>query len=50
MLQESNSFNLNRRFHAVPCGLWPELAAKLAGDSNLPRPLCAAQRVPGELT
>jgi hypothetical protein len=36
MLQESNSFNLNRWFYAIPCGLWPKLAAKLAGDFNLP--------------
>jgi hypothetical protein len=36
MLQESNSFNLNRRISAVPFGLWPELAAKLTGDSTFP--------------
>jgi hypothetical protein len=50
MLQESNSFNLNRRISAVPFGLWPELAAKLTGDSNLPRPLRAAHHILGELT
>jgi hypothetical protein len=50
MLQESNSFNLNHWISAVPFGLWPELAAKLTGDSNLPQPLRAAHRVLGELT
>jgi hypothetical protein len=50
MLHESNSFNLYRRISVVPFGLWPKLAAKLTGDSNLPQPLRVAHRILGELT